>query len=288
MEYLFSEDKIIIKNPQDFSLLSTFDCGQCFRFNEENGHFFGVSNGKVAEFYEEVGDIIVENVTKDEFLNYWVHFLDLERDYKKIKKELIKDKVIKEAIEFGGGIRILNQDFFECLISFIISQQNNIPKIKKAVEHLCLLFGEEIIYKGKSYYTFPTCERLKDIDETDLAPLKIGYRDKYIIDAIFNVYSGNITYEKLINLPYLDAKRELLKIKGVGDKVADCVLLFSLLKSEAFPVDTWIKKAMEGLYNLKPKEIHDYTELNFGKYSGFAQQYIFYYVRALQGDKLKR
>ena len=272
MEYLFSEDKIIIKNPKDFSLLSTFDCGQCFRFNEENGHFFGVSNGKVAEFYEEAGDIIVENVTKDEFLNYWVHFLDLERDYKKIKKQLIKDKVIKEAIEFGGGIRILNQDFFECLISFIISQQNNIPKIKKAVEHLCLLFGEEIIYKPANNSAFSS----------------VSYRDKYVIDAIFNVYSGNITYEKLINLPYLDAKRELLKIKGVGDKVADCVLLFSLLKSEAFPVDTWIKKAMEGLYNLKPKEIHDYTELNFGKYSGFAQQYIFYYVRALQGDKLKR
>ncbi len=283
MEYLFSKDKIIIKNPEDFSLKSTFDCGQCFRFNEEKGHFFGISNGKVAEFYEEDGNIIIENVTKDEFLNYWVHFLDLKRDYKKIKKELIKDKVIKEAIEFGYGIRILNQDFFECLISFIISQQNNIPKIKKAVEGISALFGEEIIYKGKSYYTFPTPEKLKDITETDLAPLKIGYRDKYIIDAVFNVYNGNITYEKLIKMPYSDAKRELLKIKGVGEKVADCVLLFSLLKSEAFPVDTWIKKAMEGLYNLKPKEIHNYTELNFGLYSGFAQQYIFYYVRMKEG-----
>lgn len=279
MEFLFLKDKIIIKNPEDFSLLSTFDCGQCFRFNEENGHFFGVSGGKVAEFYEEKGDVIIENITKEEFLNYWVHFLDLERDYKKIKEELAKDKVIKDAIEYGSGIRILNQDFFECLISFIISQQNNIPKIKKAVEHLCTLFGEEITYKGKSYYTFPTPERLKDITETDLAPLKIGYRDKYIIDAVFNVLSGNITYEKLIDLPYIDAKRELLKIKGVGDKVADCVLLFSLQKSEAFPVDTWIKKAMEGLYNLKPSEIHNYTELNFGLYSGFAQQYIFHYVR---------
>lgn len=279
MEYLFSEDKIIIKNPEDFSLVSTFDCGQCFRFNEENGHFFGVSNGKVAEFYEENGDIIVENITKEEFLNYWVHFLDLKRDYKIIKKELIKDKIIKEAIEYGWGIRILNQDFFECLISFIISQQNNIPKIKKAVEGMAELFGEEIIYKGKSYYTFPTPERLKDITVKDLAPLKIGYRDKYIIDAVLNVVNGNISYEKLVTMTYQDAKRELLKIKGVGDKVADCVLLFSLLKSEAFPVDTWIKKAMDGLYNLKPKEIHSYTELNFGEYSGFAQQYIFYYVR---------
>ena len=280
MNYSFEEDRVILKAPKDFSLLHIFDCGQCFRFNrEENGHFIGVAFNKVVELYEENGDIIILNLTKEEFLENWVSFLDLERDYGEIKSFLSKDSAVKEAIKYGDGIRILKQEFFECLISFIISQQNNIPKIKKAVEGFCELFGEKTEYKGKIYYTFPDVNKVKDIKITDLAPLKIGYRDKYIIDAVNLVSNGEISYEILEKLPYDEAKKELLKIKGVGEKVADCVLLFSLLKSEAFPVDTWIKKAMESLYNLSKKDIQSYTEVNFGKYSGFAQQYIFYYIR---------
>lgn len=280
MNYIFYENKVVIESPEDFSLLNTFDCGQCFRFNEtEDGHFVGVAFGKAVECYYENGNVVIENISRDEFEKKWIDFLDLERDYKTIKNELVKDEIIKEAIEYGQGIRILKQDFFECLISFIISQQNNIPKIKKAVENLCVLFGEKSEYKGKTYYSFPTAEKLKDITVEDLAPLKIGYRDKYIIDAINKVVTGEISYEKLNRLSYPEAKKMLLTVKGVGDKVADCVLLFSLLKFEAFPVDTWIKKAMDSLYNLKEKEIHSYSELNFGKYSGFAQQYIFYYIR---------
>lgn len=280
MEYLFKDDRVIIKNPSDFSLLHTFDCGQCFRFNEvEKGRFTGVAFKKPVEIYEENGDIVFLNLTKDEFLKSWVDFLDLDRDYKEIKDFLSSDEIIKKAIGYGEGIRILKQDFFECLISFIISQQNNIPKIKKAVEGFCELFGEKVEYNGKGYYTFPDAEALKDITVSDLAPLKIGYRDKYIISAIEAVLSGRISYEILSSLSYEEAKKLLLTINGVGEKVANCVLLFSLLKFEAFPVDTWIKKAMEGLYNLSVKDIPDYTRINFGKYSGFAQQYIFYYIR---------
>lgn len=280
MEYLFSKDKVVIKNLTDFSLIHTFDCGQCFRFNrDEKGHFIGVAFGKTADFYTEGDDLVIKNITKEEFLTHWVDFLDLNRDYKKIKTELSKDEVVKKAIDYGSGIRILKQEFFECLISFIISQQNNIPKIKKAIEGFCALFGDKVCYDNKEYYTFPTPKSLENITVEDLAPLKIGYRDKYIIDAIKKVNSGEIAYTKLIDLSYEEAKKMLLTINGVGEKVANCVLLFSLLKSEAFPVDTWIKKAMESLYNLKENEIPDYTKLNFKEYSGFAQQYIFYYIR---------
>ncbi len=280
MEYVFLPDRVVIKNPSDLTLLHTFDCGQCFRFNrEENGHFVGVAFKKAVEIYEEDGEIVFLNITKEEFLSDWVEFLDLERDYKKIKKSLASDKVIRNAIAYGEGIRILKQEFFECLISFIISQQNNIPKIKKAVEGFCSLFGERIEYNGREFFTFPEPLRVKDITAQDLAPLKLGYRDKYIIDAIETIISGRVTYEKLNSLSYEEAKKLLMTINGVGEKVANCVLLFSLLKFEAFPVDTWIKKAMEELYSLSVKDIPDYTKINFGKYSGFAQQYIFYYIR---------
>lgn len=286
VEYQFLKDRIVIKNLTDFSLVDTFDCGQCFRFNEEGkGHFIGVAFGKVAEFFMEEDNLVIKNISKEDFLKDWVLFLDLDRDYKKIKEELSKDEVIKKAIEYGKGIRILKQDFFECLISFIISQQNNIPKIKKAIEGFCTLFGDEILYNGKIYYTFPDYKKVKDITLKDLEPLKIGYRDKYIIDAVKKINDNEISYENLINMPYEEAKKSLLSINGVGEKVANCVLLFSLLKSEAFPVDTWIKKAMESLYNLEVKEIPQYTKINFGKYSGFAQQYIFYYIRSQSKQK---
>ena len=235
---------------------------------------------KAVVLREEENKIIIENLSKEEFLDKWISFFDLERDYKKIKETLVSDEAVRKAIEYGKGIRILKQDFFECVISFIISQQNNIPKIKKAVEGFSALFGDKKEYNQREYYTFPRPEKLRNIKKEDLAPLKIGYRDEYVIDAITKILSGEISCEELSQLSYEEAKRKLLTVKGIGNKVADCILLFSLLKFEAFPVDTWIKKAMQSLYGLKEKEIYDYSRINFGKYSGFAQQYIFYYIRS--------
>ncbi len=281
MKYIFLENKVIIKNPENFSLKDTFDCGQCFRFNKTApGEYTGIAFKKPVTFKETKDLIEIDNITKEEFLNKWIYFLDLERDYNKIKEKLIHDDIIKKAMEFGQGIRILKQEFFECVISFIISQQNNIPKIKKAVEGFCTLFGEKIEYNNKVYYTFPDVEKVKNIKKEDLAPLKIGYRDTYIIDAINKISTGEISYDELSKMAYSEAKAKLLTVKGIGNKVADCILLFSLLKFDAFPVDTWIKKAMTSLYNLKEKEIADYSRINFGEYSGFAQQYIFYYIRS--------
>ncbi|MBQ4111109.1 MAG: DNA-3-methyladenine glycosylase 2 family protein [Clostridia bacterium] len=259
---------------------NTFDCGQCFRFNEqEDKSFIGVAFGKPVCFSEEENGIYIDNITPDEFNEKWLKFLDFERNYKIIKEKLSVDETMKKAIEFGGGIRILRQEFSECVISFIISQQNNIPKIKKAVEGFCRLFGEKISYMGNDYYTFPRIETIKNITVSDLEPLKIGYRDKYIIDAIEKLNSGFLNCDELEKMSYKDAKERLLKVHGIGNKVADCILLFSLGKFDAFPTDTWIKKAMMELYGVDEKNIEKYSKANFGEYSGFAQQYIFYYMR---------
>lgn len=286
MKFIYKNNTVIIENPRDFSLKDTFDCGQCFRFNkDENGSFSGIAFGKPVVFTEEKERIIIENLTKEEFEEKWIDFLDLNRDYDEIKKSLVHDEVIKKAIEYGTGIRILKQEFFECVISFIISQQNNIPKIKKTVEGFARLFGERKEYNGREYYAFPSLDSVKNITVEDLKELKIGYRDSYIIDAIKKLSDGEISYEILDKMSYEDAKKILLSVKGIGNKVADCILLFSLLKFEAFPVDTWIKKAMQSLYSLSEKEIEDYSRVNFGKYSGFAQQYIFYYIRSGMNNK---
>ena len=280
MEIRELKNSVVISGAKDFSLLHTFDCGQCFRFNEtEDGGFEGVAFGKYVKLFQKGGDIVINNLTLPEYKEKWSLFFDMDRDYAKIKESLIKDETMKKAVAYGNGIRILRQDFFECLISFIISQQNNIPKIKKTVEGFSEMFGKKIGFGGKTYYAFPSPEDIRGITEKDLAPLKTGYRAPYIAGAVEAVCSENLSGDELSRTDYAKAKEKLLEIKGIGNKVADCILLFSLGKFEAFPVDTWIKKAMLSLYGLGEKEIEKYKDVNYGEYSGFAQQYIFYYIR---------
>ena len=281
MKIVKERDGILIKDCADFHPGQTFDCGQCFRFQaREDGSYQGVAFGTLAVFRGKENGIWIENVGWDDFQAHWHNFLDLDRDYAAIKESLGIDPVMREAIAYGSGIRILRQEFFECLISFILSQQNNIPKIKKAVEGIARRFGTRKEYRGKSYYTFPSARQLEGVEREDLAFLKIGYRDKYILDAVHKVLSGEIDAEQIQNLPYPQAKERLMRINGVGQKVADCVLLFSLGRFDAFPADTWIKKAMLALYGVEEDKIPAYSREQFGAYSGFAQQYIFYYARS--------
>jgi len=280
MKILFEENRVIIDEPSDFNLKHTFDCGQCFRFAENNSVYGGVAFKKKVFLSHDNGKIIIDNLTKEEFEKNWFSFFDFERDYGEIKNFLCNDETMKKAVKFGQGIRILKQDFFECLISFIISQQNNIPRIQKAVEGFAEMFGEEKSYMGEKYYTFPDPCDVKNITEKDLEPLKLGYRNSYIVEAIKKAASGELCGEELEALDYEEAKKKLLSVRGIGNKVADCILLFSLGKFEAFPVDTWIKKAMQTLYGVEEKNISEYKNINYGKYSGFAQQYIFYYMRS--------
>ncbi len=274
---------IEIENVSDFHPVHTFMCGQCFRWIEnEDGSFDGVAYKKVINVSLNENSLIIKNTSEDDFNNIWKHYLDLDRDYAPIKKILSDDINLKKAIEYGYGIRILNQQPWECLVSFIISTQNQIPRIKKIVSSLSERFGQKLKIEDREYYSFPDADALKGVTEDELSFLKAGYRAGYIVDAVNKVTSGEINLESLFDMDYVSAKKELMKIKGVGEKVADCVLLFSYGKTEAFPIDVWVGRIMRSLYlseNASVGEIRQTSEKLFGKNAGIAQQYLFYYAR---------
>lgn len=245
------------------------DCGQAFRFREtEKGHFHGVAFNKILDIKETETGYVFENVTKDDFENIWRPYFDLDRDYAKICDSFDDDYLIKAKEEFYG-IRILKQEPWEALCSFIISQNNNIPRIKGIIERLCENFGEKI---GENDYTFPSYEVLCDKLVEDLSPLRAGFRSKYIIDAAQKVKSGEVDLYNLKDMPIEEAREELIKIKGVGAKVAECTLLYGVGMIDAFPVDVWVKKIMEELYPNGLPECAKGIE-------GIAQQYLFHWRR---------
>ena len=262
--------KVVFENVYPFDLEQTLDCGQCFRWTKnDDGSFCGVINGVFATVSYKDGTLIVESENDiDEKL--FSDYFDLSLDYGKIKEDLSKlHPVLKEASTYAGGIRILNQDEFEALITFIISQNNNIGRIKGIVERLCENFGEKV---DDTHYAFPTAEKLAQLQPDDLSVIRAGFRHRYIIDAAKKVATHEVDLEKLRELSYDDAKKELMKITGVGVKVADCVLLFGFHRLESFPLDVWMKRAMEVLFDNMNPDV-------FGQYGGIAQQYIFHYSR---------
>jgi len=268
----------------DFDLVHTFECGQCFRWDiEEDGSYTGIAGGKAVNISKTEDEVIIKNTTKEDAEKFWSLYFDLDFDYGSLKNEFSKDKVLASAIKSGGGIRILNQDLWECIISFIISANNNIPRIKGIIKKFCELFGDKVKIGETKLYSFPSPDRLKGITAEDLAPLRAGYRDKYLIDAIGKVTSHEVNLELIRTATYDEAKGELLKIKGVGNKVADCILLFGAGKKNAFPVDVWIKRVMETFYHddIKDKNIADFAKERFGEYGGIAQQYLFYHMREM-------
>ena len=262
---------IEIENAEFFDIFQTFDCGQTFRFERVDDFTVeGVAYGKLLRLRQK-GDKIGINCTLSEFEDIWKHYLALDCDYSEINGHfaLGDDEVLSRAAEYGKGIRILRQDPWEALCSFIISQNNNIKRISGIVDKLCSLYGKEI---ENGVFAFPAVEDLAGLSVEDLAPIKSGFRAKYIVDAVEKVLSGEVDLKALENLSYNDAKEELIKIKGVGSKVADCVLLYGFHKLEGFPMDVWMKRAMALLFpNL--------TGEDFGEFAGIAQQYIFHYAR---------
>jgi N-glycosylase/DNA lyase len=260
--------KITGVSPLD--LKQTLNCGQCFRWKETENGFVGVAFNKVVTLRKEDDTLYIDNSTKEDFEKYWRKYLDLDLDYGKINEGIQKiHPVLKEASQYACGIRILQQDPWEALCTFIISQNNNIKRISGIVERLCENFGEDL---GDGYFSFPTAEKLSLLQPDDLAPLRAGFRNKYLIDGAIKVATGEVNLENCRTLPYEEARLELQKIKGVGVKVADCTLLFGMHRIEAFPVDVWMKRALEQLFpGMEPKD--------FGRYAGIAQQYIFHYSR---------
>ncbi|WP_207670877.1 DNA-3-methyladenine glycosylase family protein [Caloramator sp. E03] len=277
---------IVFKNIEDFDLKHTFDCGQCFRWIENNdGSFTGVAFKKAVRIYKKDKDIYIEGAEYND-AEFWKRYLDLNRDYKAIKDELSKDEVMEKAIKYGWGIRILNQDMFETVISFIISANNRIPMIKRTIENICREYGDVIELSGKKYYTFPSPKELAKANIKDLENLGCGFRAKYIVDTTKDILNGACDLDSIRKLDTDDAQRELMKLKGIGPKVADCILLFSMGKHDAFPVDVWVKRVMQYFYlapDVSLKKIRDFARKKFGNYAGFAQEYLFYYAREFMG-----
>lgn len=271
MNYEQINNGILVHNVSSLELAQTLDCGQAFRWTEnEDKSFSGVAYGKFLTVALQGEDLCILGTDEADFLKIWKNYFDLDLDYSAIREEIRQiHPVLNEAAEFAPGIRILQQEPWEALCTFIISQNNNIKRIKGIVERLCESFGENI---DGCHYSFPSAERLAALRPDDLAPLRAGFRNRYIIDAAQKVTAHEVELEACRTLPYAEARRELCKITGVGTKVADCALLFGLHRIEAFPLDVWMKKAMSKLFpDMKPED--------FGRYAGIAQQYIFHYSR---------
>lgn len=284
MKYVQDGDKVILKEFDSFDIEQILECGQCFRFEKiSEKQYVIIAKGKVLNILQK-GDIVeFYPLTVKEFEDIWIDYFDLNNDYSKIKDKLSKDdEVLKKAIEFAPGIRILNQQPWECLISFIISQNNRIPMIKKVIKNISQKYGEQC----ENNYFFPTLEQLSKATDDELKECKTGFRSKYILDAIDKVENKSVNLDQFDSLTTEKAKETLISIKGVGTKVADCVLLFSLKRKEVFPTDVWIKRVMEHFYfddeETSIKKIHEYAKEHFGEYAGYAQQYLFYYARELK------
>ena len=273
---------LILENTEDFDLKQIFDCGQCFRWDKYDAGYIGIAYGLPLYITQHEKTLTLHDTALAAWDSVWRDYFDADRDYGRIKHALSADPVMKNAISFGEGIRILNQDPFECLISFIISASNNIPRIKKIINALCESFGDKKEYMGQCFYTFPSPERLAALELSDLSVIKAGFRDKYILATAKCVSDGMIDLNCLKKASYEYAKSQLLKLSGVGNKVADCVLLFSLGKYSSFPIDVWIKRIMEYCYTggEQPRDaIAALADKKFGALGGFAQQYLFYWAR---------
>ena len=261
------------KLPPLFDLAQTLDCGQAFRWkqSEENpGIWYGAAYGRVL-YLRAAEDSLELSCSPEDLASVWQDYFDLDEDYARIRQELSGlSPVLKEAAAFAPGIRILRQEPWEALCSFIMSQNNNISRIKGLVGNFCRMFGEPIA--GTDMYSFPTPQAAASLSEEDLAPLRSGYRAPYILDAARKVAGGEIDLRRVMDEPPGFGREELRKIKGDGPKVAECALLYGFHKTECFPLDVWMKRAMARL-------LPGMTPEDFGPNAGLAQQYIFHYSR---------
>ena len=270
----YAVDKIYLGTLREIDPVKTFECGQCFRWNaDENGDYFGVAFGKAAKVVCE-GERVYIICESGDYETVWKSYLDMERDYESIRLGFDAGEYLAKCADFGAGIRILRQERWEALCSFIISQCNNIPRIKGIVEKLCLNFGEKMEFMGREYYTFPHAETISRLQPEELAVLRSGYRAPYIIGAAKAVAAGELDLEYLAKADQTTAMKGLLSLNGVGAKVANCALLFGLGHLEAFPIDVWMKRA------LKEHFAPGFDPASLGEYAGLAQQYIFYYARS--------
>lgn len=286
-----SDNGIIIKGVSDFEPKHIFECGQCFRWDKEpDGSYTGVVKNKILNVSKEGDEIHLRNTGRQEYEELWAGYFDLSTDYGRIKDALKhEDAVMAEVCKFGHGIRILKQEPWETVVSFIISANNNIPRIKRSILLLSEGYGEPIgRFNGRRYFSFPAPEALANLQPSDLQPCSLGYRASYIIETARTVAANPFLLKEIAGTGSDVCHKKLLQLKGVGPKVANCVAFFSFGKLDAFPVDVWIKRLMEYFYfhrEASAKEIEAFAYKKYGSLAGYAQQYLFYYGRELDIGK---
>lgn len=284
------KQELVINKNNDFVMKDIFECGQCFRWNEnKDGSYTGVIKNGVLNVNCDSSKIYFKGILDENIASVTTQYFDLNRDYSSIKKELSAiDNHMANSIKYGAGIRILNQDLWETIISFIISANNNIPRIKGIIEKLSKKYGKKIEFEGETFHSFPTVQELKDVKVEDFRALGLGFRDIRLYETTQMVLNNQIDLNRLKSLSTRDAREELLNLSGVGPKVADCILLFSDLKRfDIFPIDVWVRRVMNDLYINNPDEnkvskkaINQIAFKKFGNLAGIAQQYLFYWKRA--------
>lgn len=283
------EQKLILKSVDSFELDHIFDCGQCFRWNkQEDGSYIGVIGSGVLQVSKNKNSVCFEGIIDGDINSIVYDYFDLGTDYNAFKNELLKiDDNMKKSIEFGNGIRILNQDLWEMIISFIISANNNIPRIKGIIDRISKRVGKKIEWRGKEYYLFPTISEMSSLSVADFRELGAGFRDKRLYKTTQMILNGEVSLEFLEKCKDTALIREeLLKLDGVGEKVADCIMLFALKRFDSFPIDVWVRRVMNTLYihnedetKVSKKDISNTANELFGDIRGIAQQYLFYWAR---------
>jgi len=272
MDYRSAEQRgtdTILTDVKNFIPSQVLDCGQCFRWSGEGDKYNGIAHGRRLEIFVENGELILKDVSLEEFDSTWRDYFDFNRDYEELHQHYSLDDTLGKAIAFSPGLRLMRQDIWETLVTFILSQNSNIPRIKGMVARLCEHFGKSLPCGG---FTFPEPETLSDLSIDDLSSLRSGYRAGYIVDAAKCVVNGRVNLKALSQMPSRDIRQVLMEIHGVGPKVADCVLLYGFGRVEHYPLDVWMKRVMADYYpNGFPEALISTA--------GIAQQFLFHYAR---------
>ena len=271
----------MLKLKNNFDLKSTITCGQIFRFIEDDNNYIIIVKDRVISLKQEDGYIVVESNKEEGLKDFIYDYFDLNRDYEKIDNDIIKkDKKLKDAIDFSKGLKMIHQDPFETLISYIISQNNRVSSIANALNLLSFNYGEKVIFKDKEYYLFPSLENLSKLKVEDFRNCKVGFRDKYLYEIIKSINTKKLELDKISDMAGDEALKYLIQFKGIGMKVASCILLFAYQKFDVYPVDTWVKKFMKEDYNIEGEaNIRKFTYEKYKDYSALAIQYMFNYKR---------
>ena len=272
----------MLKIKNDFDLKSTITCGQIFRFFiEEDGSYTVIIKDRVINLKADKDYIIVESSKEENLKEIIYDYFDLDRDYSVIEKNILEcDKKLEDALKFSRGLKMIHQDPFETIIAYIISQNNRVPSIANALNLLSINYGEKVIFKDKEYYLFPSIDKLKTLTISDFRNCKVGFRDKYLYEIMRSIENNLLDIESIYNMNSEDSLKYLIGFKGIGNKVASCILLFAYQKFDVYPIDTWVKKFMKEDYNIEGEQnIKKFTYDTYKEYSGLAIQYMFNYKR---------